>query len=59
MMNNNETVEFLNTVKDVAPKSTRDLNKMYISPGQESQIGTRVDKKAKGGFISMAGGGSV
>jgi len=59
MMNNNETLEFLNTVKDVAPKSTRDLNKMYISPGQESQIGTRVDKKAKGGFISMAGGGSV
>jgi hypothetical protein len=59
MMNNNETLEFLNTIKDVAPKSTRDLSKMYVSPGQEFQTGTRIDKKAEGGFISMAGGGSV
>ena len=58
MMNNNETVEFLNTVKDVAPKSTRDLNKMYISTGQTLEEDKPI-KKAKGGFISMAGGGSV
>jgi len=58
MINNEDTVKFLNTIKDVAPKSTRDINKVYTSPGQTFDD-VKPMKKAKGGFISMADGGSV
>jgi len=58
MMNNTETVSFINAMKDVAPKSTRNLKEMYISPGQTFDD-VKPMKKAEGGFISMADGGSV
>ena len=58
MINNEDTVKFLNTIKDVAPKSTREINKVYTSPGQTFDD-VKPMKKAKGGFISMADGGSV
>ena len=58
MINNEDTVKFLNTIKDVAPKSPREINKVYTSPGQTFDD-VKPMKKAEGGFISMADGGSV
>jgi len=58
MINNYDTIKFLNTIQDVAPKSTREINKVYTSPGQERKE-KPLKKLSKGGFISMADGGSV
>ena len=58
MINNSDTIGFLNAMEKAAPKSTRELDKMYVSTGQIFDD-VKPIKKAKGGFIDMANGGSV